>query len=188
MNGNRSVATVRALALGWIRMTDPRLHSVHLPELRREQFRSARNGMIAACGEQTLCGTPGEFRRDSSPTLIGRDAASPSASLDCWLADGEFVYPLRIGLNTVGRSSQNDIVLADAYASRRQCAIVIHHDARYELHDAASKNGTFLNGQKLREPRRLHSGDRITVNDRHFVFMARHDGHSGSSYPRTLAG
>src|SRR6476620_7788430 len=35
-------------------------------------------------------------------------------------------------------------------------------DGRYTLYDAASTNGTFVNGERLRAPRELREGDVIT--------------------------
>jgi len=47
----------------------------------------------------------------------------------------------------------NDVVLQDAYVSRRHCAILIHLTGeRCELHDIASKNGTFPQRSENRRP------------------------------------
>jgi pSer/pThr/pTyr-binding forkhead associated (FHA) protein len=88
--------------------------------------------------------------------------------------DRESVYPLKIGLNTVGRLSDNDVVLEDPYVSRRHCAVVIHAaNGTCELHDVASKNGTYLNGNRLSGPTPLVSGDEIRLCDRQLVFITR---------------
>jgi hypothetical protein len=156
-------------------MMDPRLNSIHLPAPRREQFRQARNALLASCGEQTLC-PEAPANSVSSHTLIGHDAARAQSDLICWLADRDYVYPLQVGLNTVGRSPENDVVVEDAYVSRRHCAVLVHHDCRCELHDVASKNGTFLNGVRIARPTRLKPGDAITMSDRQLVFMTRSGG------------
>jgi pSer/pThr/pTyr-binding forkhead associated (FHA) protein len=75
----------------------------------------------------------------------------------------------------VGRAPDNDVVISDAYVSRRQCAILVHAGDGCELHDVASKNGTFLNGQKLDGPTLLHDGDEIRMCDRQLVFVLRGD-------------
>jgi pSer/pThr/pTyr-binding forkhead associated (FHA) protein len=87
--------------------------------------------------------------------------------------DRDYVYPLKIGLNTIGRMPDNDIVLEDAYVSRRHCAILVHAGDFCELHDVASKNGTLLNGHKIHGPTRLKSGDEIRMCNRNLVFMSR---------------
>src|SRR6476660_9342955 len=132
-----------------LRMSDPRLNSVHLPGPRRAVFRQARAALAAACGDQTLYGQIAGDESSVSRTIIRQESAPNSVRLDYWLADGEYIYPLKLGLNTVGRSPENDVVVTDAFVSRRQCAIVLHHHRGCELFDIASKNGTVLNGQKL---------------------------------------
>ena len=64
----------------------------------------------------------------------------------------------KVGLNTVGRMPDNDVVVQDAYVSRRHCAIVVHTGDRCEVHDIASKNGTYLNGHKISGPTRRPPG------------------------------
>ena len=73
----------------------------------------------------------------------------------------------------VGRSPDNDVVLDDAYVSRRHCAVLVHAGDRCELHDVASKNGTYLNGQKICGPTRLKSGDEIRMCNKNLVFVSR---------------
>ena len=47
------------------------------------------------------------------------------------------------------------------------------HSARgAELHDTASKNGTFLNGKRIFGPTRLVAGDEIRMCDKSVVFQA----------------
>src|SRR6266545_2423415 len=87
-----------------------------------------------------------------------------------YLKDGVNVYPLHLGMNSVGRLPDNDVVVRDECVSRRHCAIVIHSDLRCELHDVASKNGTLLNGKKIPAPTRLQSGDQITLCNRRLTF------------------
>ena len=72
------------------------------------------------------------------------------------LAGGQgLFYPLKVGLNTWAAPPTTTWSLDDAYVSRRHCAILVHHDSRFELHDTASKNGTFVNGARSITPIRL---------------------------------
>src|SRR5581483_9812419 len=98
---------------------------------------------------------------------------SPAPGVRFWLLDRESVYPLKIGLNTIGRAPENDVVLKDAFVSRRHCAILVHAGDGCELHDTASKNGTFLNGRKLAGPTPLNPGDEIRMCDCQLVFLTR---------------
>ena len=159
-------------------MVDPRLNSVHLEAPRRQDFRRAREALFQAHGGQTLCAEQGVDEPADCPsnTLIQKDGRQDlSLRLQFWLADDQYIYPLKVGLNTVGRSSDNNVVVADCCISRRHCAILMHTRRGCELHDTASKNGTFLNGAKVDRPTALKSGDAIRICDRQFVFLTAGD-------------
>jgi len=159
-------------------MSDPRLHSLHLEgQPRRDQFRAARQAIHAACGNQTLAGDIRILLEDQqlqAPTIEVPPGGSPppatTGRFTFYLKDGTNVYPLHMGLNSVGRLPDNDVVIRDECVSRRHCAVVIHHDLRCELHDVASKNGTILNGKKIPSPTKIQSGDQITLCNRRLTF------------------
>jgi hypothetical protein len=157
-------------------MSDPRLHSLHLEgQPRRDVFRAAREALQNACGSQTIAG---DVRVVSDERLgastLAAPAGTPGAGLAgrfaFYLKDGTNVFPLHVGMNSIGRLPDNDVVIRDECVSRRHCAIVIHSDLRCELHDVASKNGTLLNGKKIPAPTRLQSGDTITLCNRRLTF------------------
>ncbi len=157
-------------------MSDPRLHSLHLEgQPRRDSFRAARQAIQAACGSMTMAGDIQIL--DDAKLHVSTIAAPPgglpnplNGKFTCYLKDGSNVYPLHLGMNSVGRLPDNDVVVRDECVSRRHCAIVIHSDLRCELHDVASKNGTLLNGKKIPSPTRLQSGDQITLCNRRLTF------------------
>jgi pSer/pThr/pTyr-binding forkhead associated (FHA) protein len=154
-------------------MGDPRLNSLHLEPGRRQDYRRARELLLQARGCQTLCAErQGDDPQDHSPTLIRNDVPPP-ADLNYYLVDRDFLYPLKVGVNTLGRSSDNDVVVEDAFISRRHCAILVHHAGGCELHDTASKNGTFVNGNRVSGPVALKSGDEIRVSGQQFTFLSR---------------
>ena len=69
---------------------------------------------------------------------------------------------------TVGRSSDNDVVLADTHVSRHHCIIeVIEGETR--IRDLKSHGGTFVNGRKI-EQCTLHHGDRISIGPFDLLF------------------
>jgi hypothetical protein len=153
-------------------MNDPRLNSVHLEFPRRDDFRRARSGLLDSRGQQTVAldgHLAGTERRN--PLIDPAQASDEQA--DHWLVDQGTVYPLKIGVNTIGRLSDNDVVVESPYISRRHCAILVHAGESCELYDIASKNGTFINGAKLDGPTRLHCGDEIRMCDRNMVFMSK---------------
>jgi pSer/pThr/pTyr-binding forkhead associated (FHA) protein len=82
------------------------------------------------------------------------------------------VHPLKVGLNTVGRLPDNDVVIADLHVSRRHCAVLVHSNYTCEVHDTASKNGTYLNGQLVTAPTRLKPGDEIRMCDLRLTFLS----------------
>ncbi len=57
------------------------------------------------------------------------------------------VYPLRPGVNTVGRLNA-DVLLSDPSVSRSHARIIVQNGA-ITIEDVGSTNGTFVNGQKL---------------------------------------
>jgi len=69
----------------------------------------------------------------------------------------------------LGRHEQCDIVIADPLVSRRHSQITC--DGSYcSIEDLGSTNGTFVNDQRLTQPRVLRSGDRVRVADSVLVF------------------
>jgi hypothetical protein len=154
-------------------MADPRLNSLHLATDRRQAYRRARESLLRAAGAQTLYVSRGSDSQDLDHTAIRKRDGMVESKLICWLSNGEFLYPLQIGVNTVGRSSDNDVVLEDVYASRRHCAILVHSDETCELHDTASKNGTCVNGTRIAGPTPLKPGDEIRISTQQFIFLTR---------------
>jgi hypothetical protein len=157
-------------------MVDPRLNSVHLETARRQEFRRAREALLEARGYHTVMAEKAASVPADGPQTLVQAPPHPGAvpaGLKFWLVDRDYIYPLKVGLNTIGRSPDNDVVLQDAYVSRRHCAILVHSDSHVELHDVASKNGTFINGRKMSQPTRLNSGDEIRMCDRQLVFLCK---------------
>jgi hypothetical protein len=63
---------------------------------------------------------------------------------------------------TLGRIQSNEIMLEDALASRQHAKIQRLGDS-YVIRDLDSRNGTFLNGQRLQEPAVLSLNDEIMI-------------------------
>jgi phosphoserine phosphatase RsbU/P len=62
----------------------------------------------------------------------------------------------------IGRSSRADLSLADRSLSREH-ARVYHSGDAWMVEDCGSRNGTFLNGQPVRQPAPLRSGDSLSL-------------------------
>jgi pSer/pThr/pTyr-binding forkhead associated (FHA) protein len=170
-------------------MADPRLNSVHLEPPRRAQFRLAREELLRARGSNTVASeeSPQADAIANPNTLIQNAGDKAPTGLNYWLVDNDYIYPLRVGINTVGRSPDNDVVVQDCYISRRHCAILVHTGETCELHDTASKNGTYVNGKRISGPTRLRSGDEIRMCDQRLVFVTRDTPPDHPSPTHTLA-
>ncbi|HYT32407.1 MAG TPA: FHA domain-containing protein, partial [Thermoanaerobaculia bacterium] len=66
-------------------------------------------------------------------------------------------------VTTIGRSSMNDLPIADKMLSRQHARILRDGDGGLMIEDLGSRNGSFVNGERLVSSRPLKSGDRITV-------------------------
>lgn len=73
------------------------------------------------------------------------------------------VFPLSAGITTVGRSSDNVIVLFKDKEISRHHAIVLFESDRFVVQDQNSLNGTFVNDEQISGPRYLENGDVILV-------------------------
>ena len=69
----------------------------------------------------------------------------------------------------IGRSSESDIRLTNVEVSRRHCKITPNDELVIE--DLGSLNGTYVNAEKIKEPKALKDGDVITVCDTRFVVV-----------------
>jgi pSer/pThr/pTyr-binding forkhead associated (FHA) protein len=103
--------------------------------------------------------------RRGSPT--GRLVVVKSVDLD----EGED-FALNSSQVTIGRGLRNDIAIAaDEYASARHARFEPRQDGVW-VQDLGSTNGTYLNGARLEQPRRLAPGDIIRVGETDLRFEA----------------
>ena len=93
------------------------------------------------------------------------DVASAAVLRD---ADGS-LYPLAGTATRIGRSSENDIVLADAKVSRHH-AVVNDTGAGFLITDLGSANGVHVHGERIRASAVLSNGDRVRIGDHQFTF------------------
>ena len=70
---------------------------------------------------------------------------------------------------SIGRSSRNDLVLADLSLSRVH-AEIFREGEQFLVKDAGSKNGTLLNDRQVLTPTLLRKGDRITLGGANLWF------------------
>ena len=72
------------------------------------------------------------------------------------------------GSTTIGRATDNDIVIPDVLASRHHATLVPTPEG-VKIEDAGSINGTFVNGSRVKEAM-LHDGDVVTIGNVDLVF------------------
>ena len=175
-------------------MNDPRFNSGHFETLeRRQDYRRAREVLLGARGWMTLAveHVHGMIEdSDDWPALLPLrpDQVLPGAKFVLIDQQNRQSHALHTGLNTIGRLPENDIVLEPSWVSRRHCTLLVHSRGVCELHDTASLNGTFVNGQRIRQPVRLHSGDGIRIGPVELLFVAEKDcppGDRDPDYPDT---
>ena len=171
-------------------MADPRLDSVHLGALpRRHEYRRAREALLGARGWLTLAAEQLHGLAGGGDDGSALPPVRPGTKFLLVDHEAGCAYPLRTGLNTIGRLPNNDIVLDEPAVSRRHCVVLVHAWGRCELHDTASRNGTLVNGRRVQEPVALASGDSIQVCRRRLLFVSDRDYRAAldaDDYPQTL--
>jgi DNA-binding response OmpR family regulator len=70
--------------------------------------------------------------------------------------------PLTEKTLTMGRLEDNSIMVEDRLASRRHAMLERQH-GQYAIRDVGSRNGTFVNGERISEPLVLRDGDEIQI-------------------------
>ena len=82
-------------------------------------------------------------------------------------------FPVRMGRNTIGRSSRSDIVVNDDQVSSHHADVVFRPDERrFIIMDHNSTNGTFVNGAEIPARKDLLSRDIVRVGKQKFIFQA----------------
>lgn len=87
----------------------------------------------------------------------------------------EVRFPLRFGETLVGRSPYCSIVVDDATISRQHAAFQLSR-AGLSVQDLGSRNGTRVNGQRIRAARLLEPGDCVQVGNQRFELAVDGEG------------
>jgi diguanylate cyclase (GGDEF)-like protein len=73
-------------------------------------------------------------------------------------------FNVKPGKTTLGRKSQNDIVITDDAASRYHAVIELDNAAnRLVISDSGSTNGTYVNGKQIFKPHPLEHNDQVRI-------------------------
>lgn len=84
---------------------------------------------------------------------------------------------------TVGRGPGNSLLLDDLKVSRHH-ATLLSERGRLTIVDAGSRNGTWVNDERIREERALRDGDRVRIGGSEMRVVA---GRAAEAVPEALA-
>jgi len=88
---------------------------------------------------------------------------------------------------TLGRSADNTIPLPGNHVSRQHAIVRCHNAFQYQIMDLGSRNGTFVNEQRVVMPVVLESGARIRIANYQLIFDQTPDDEPGEHADLTLA-
>lgn len=138
----------------------------------REVFEDMDDGVIlqkihSAGEEEVFQEPPHRFREEASACLISTDSSSR-----------EVIALTRTPFSIGKLSGSSDYILNSATVSRNHACIYRERDeensSRYLIEDRKSRNGTYVNGVRLRpfSKTKIRDGDEIRLAERSFVFSA----------------
>jgi DNA-binding CsgD family transcriptional regulator len=96
------------------------------------------------------------------------------AYLEVWTAAGRELVALEAGRLTLGADAANDLVLAADPTLSRLHAALERYGAGWCVRDLDSRNGTFVNGQRVWREHPLHPGDELRVGATRLVYRSDH--------------
>lgn len=114
---------------------------------------------------------------DPVPVLVGVEGA---------LVGERFVVTAQ-GLR-LGREPGNEVCLDDNGISRQHARVILHNAAVW-VQDAGSRNGVFVNGERVADHRALKPGDRVSVGSHFFElqYVSPGDSQPPAPAPRALS-
>lgn len=102
------------------------------------------------------------------------DENAPDPRLALVSTDGSVVYSLRRRLTRIGRNVENDIALNSDRISRYHAEIVCE-GGEFLIVDKGSRNGVWVNKQRVKESAPIKSGDSIRIGRQEFTFVVKED-------------
>jgi FHA domain len=93
-----------------------------------------------------------------------------SSHLEVWKPSGRELITLSSQRVTVGKASTNLVSLEHDATVSRLHAVLENLGSAWSVRDLGSRNGTYLNGEKISAERVLHSGDELRVGSSRLIF------------------
>ena len=165
-------------------------------ELKAVPISKSESGWTVALADPTDTGAVDKLTKQLGPAIELRVATPDEIDQQLGqlygpklvgvLPSGERLeFPLKQREVKIGKAPHNDIVLTDPTVSNTH-AIILSHDDTVEVVDLDSRNGTFVDGERLgAEARALRHGDSIQVGRTFLVF--RSTTHTGGNTTATLS-
>lgn len=147
----------------------PQVVLVGDPELGRDQMRVQLEKVI-----------PTRQRTQQLDALLVENTVHSYHEAHLILENGQHI-PLQKPIISIGRHSENDILIDDASVSRRHCQLRLRY-GRYYLFDLQSKSGTLVNGHRVQE-HRLISGDVISMAGAQLIYFEYDDSLGDTQVP-----
>ena len=94
-----------------------------------------------------------------------------SSHLEVFKPSGRELVPLTGQRVTLGKASTNVVSLEHDPTVSRLHAILENHGSAWSIRDVGSRNGTFINGEKIDAERVLRSGDELRLGKARLVYL-----------------
>lgn len=110
-----------------------------------------------------------------------------SSHLEVWKPSGRELIPLTGSRVTLGKGAGNTVALEHDETVSRLHAVFENLGAAWSVRDMGSRNGTYLNGERISAERVLHSGDEVRVGKSRLIFWQVKDSGSGALDEETVS-
>jgi pSer/pThr/pTyr-binding forkhead associated (FHA) protein len=110
-----------------------------------------------------------------------------SSHLEIWKPSGREMITLSGERVTVGKASTNLVSLEHDSTVSRVHAVLENLGFAWSIRDVGSRNGTYLNGEKISAERVLRSGDELRVGKSRLIFWEVKQADEGSLNEATVA-
>jgi pSer/pThr/pTyr-binding forkhead associated (FHA) protein len=146
-------------------------------------------------GDMSITGQTKVKDTENIPRAMDTLSVEPVTTTDAIQAEGELEYKaqLRILLPSgdvfdrqmqraeaqIGKGPRNDIVIADTAVSSSH-ALIRAEEGVYTITDLGSRNGTFVNSERISEPQKLNHGDIIGIGLSKITFRLKDHSETGA--------
>ena len=110
-----------------------------------------------------------------------------SSHLEIWKPSGRELITLSGQRVTVGQASTNLVSLKHDATVSRLHAVLENLGCAWSIRDVGSRNGTYLNGEKIAAERVLRSGDELRVGNSRLIFWEVKQADEASANEETVS-